>query len=98
MPTYTYRCQTCGVEFDRVQKFSDSPLTHCPECDGSVKRVPQASAVVFKGSGWYITDSKKSSSATSTAPAAKKEEAAPAKTETSTPAPAAPATPAASSD
>lgn len=83
MPTYTYRCQTCGVEFDRVQKFSDAPLTHCPECDGTVKRVPQASAVVFKGSGWYITDSKKASSATSAAPAAKKEESAPAKAETS---------------
>lgn len=83
MPTYTYRCQTCGVEFDRVQKFSDAPLTHCPECDGTVKRVPQASAVVFKGSGWYITDSKKASSATSAASTAKKEESAPAKAETS---------------
>jgi putative FmdB family regulatory protein len=56
MPTYTYRCSNCGVEFERVQKFTDKPLTRCPECRGSVRRVPQASAVVFKGSGWYATD------------------------------------------
>lgn len=98
MPTYTYRCQVCGVEFDRVQKFSEVALTHCPECDGAVKRVPQASAVVFKGSGWYITDSKKASSATSSTPSAKKDEAAPAKTEASAPAPAASTTPAISND
>jgi putative FmdB family regulatory protein len=57
MPTYTYRCQSCGVEFDRVQKFNDKPLTRCPECrKGTVRRVPQATAIVFKGSGWYATD------------------------------------------
>lgn len=58
MPTYTYRCSNCGVTFDRIQKFTDKPLTRCPECKGKVNRVPQASAVVFKGSGWYINDSK----------------------------------------
>lgn len=58
MPTYTYRCSNCGVSFDRIQKFTDKPLTRCPECKGKVNRVPQASAVVFKGSGWYINDSK----------------------------------------
>jgi putative FmdB family regulatory protein len=57
MPTYTYRCQSCGVEFERVQKFNDKPLTRCPECrKGTVRRVPQATAIVFKGSGWYATD------------------------------------------
>ena len=59
MPTYTYRCSSCGVEFDKFQKFSDKPLTRCPECrTGRVSRIPQPSAIVFKGSGWYATDHK----------------------------------------
>ncbi|MGQ0601540.1 MAG: FmdB family zinc ribbon protein [Anaerolineales bacterium] len=65
MPTYAYRCNNCGVEFERVQKFSDQPLTRCPECRGKVRRIPQASGIVFKGSGWYANDSKNSSSAAS---------------------------------
>lgn len=73
MPTYAYRCEKCGVEFERFQKFSDKPLTKCPECKGKVRRVPQAAGVVFKGSGWYITDSKSSSSASSTAKSKKTE-------------------------
>ncbi len=64
MPTYAYRCSNCGVTFERVQKFNDKPLTRCPECRGKVSRVIGASAVVFKGSGWYINDSKSSSSVT----------------------------------
>ncbi len=57
MPTYTYRCQSCGVVFDKVQKFSDKALTRCPECrTGAVHRIPQPPAIVFKGSGWYSTD------------------------------------------
>jgi putative FmdB family regulatory protein len=67
MPTYSYRCNDCGVEFERVQKFSDKPLTRCPECKGRVRRVPQATGIVFKGSGWYINDSKGSSSSTTSA-------------------------------
>lgn len=62
MPTYSYRCQSCGVEFERFQKFTDKPLSRCPECRGQVRRVPQAAGIVFKGSGWYVTDSKSSSS------------------------------------
>lgn len=62
MPTYAYRCESCGVEFERYQKFTDKPLNRCPECKGKVRRVPQASGIVFKGSGWYVTDSKSSSS------------------------------------
>jgi putative FmdB family regulatory protein len=54
------------VTFERVQKFNDKPLTRCPECRGKVSRVIGASAVVFKGSGWYINDSKSSSSPTVT--------------------------------
>jgi putative FmdB family regulatory protein len=66
MPTYHYRCSTCGVEFDRYQKFSDKPLTRCPECrTGKVSRIPQPSAIVFKGSGWYATDHRSPSGQTS---------------------------------
>lgn len=59
MPTYQYQCRDCGHAFERFQKFSDDPLTDCPECDGTVQRVIQNVGVVFKGSGWYITDSRK---------------------------------------
>ncbi len=57
MPVYAYRCQSCGITFERVQKFDDKPLTRCPECrKGTVRRILQPPAIVFKGSGWYATD------------------------------------------
>jgi putative FmdB family regulatory protein len=72
MPTYTYQCQTCGVQFEKVQSFSDKPLTRCPECrKGHVRRVVQPAAIVFKGSGWYKTDSRSSSSSTLSSPSSK---------------------------
>ena len=58
MPTYSYRCDACGNRFDAVQRFSDDPLRDCPACAGSVRRVIHPVGVVFKGSGWYITDSR----------------------------------------
>jgi putative FmdB family regulatory protein len=62
MPMYAYRCQSCGVQFDKQQKFTDRPLTRCPECrKGTVKRLLQPSAIVFKGSGWYATDHRSAS-------------------------------------
>jgi len=61
MPTYSYRCAACGHKFDQFQRFSEDPLTECPECHGLVKRVLHPVGVVFKGSGWYITDSRKPS-------------------------------------
>ena len=66
MPTYQYRCDTCGIEFERKQHFTDKPLEECPECDGRVHRVIQPVLVVFKGSGFYVTDNRKSSSSTLT--------------------------------
>lgn len=60
MPTYQYRCSDCRHEFEQVQKFSESALTVCPSCNGAIRRVIQPVGVVFKGSGWYITDSRKS--------------------------------------
>ncbi len=60
MPLYAYQCRTCGHEFETRQSFHDAPLTDCPNCqtENTVFRVIQAAGVVFKGSGWYITDSK----------------------------------------
>ena len=58
MPTYAYRCASCSHQFDAVQKFSDAPLSTCPECGQDVRRVFQPVGIVFKGSGWYINDSR----------------------------------------
>lgn len=59
MPTYAYRCTNCAHEFEAVQKFSDDPLKECPECHAEIRRVFQPVGIVFKGSGWYINDSRK---------------------------------------
>ncbi len=57
MPIYTYRCEECGVQFERNQKFSDAPLTRCPECGKkSLRKVYTPVGIVFKGSGFYATD------------------------------------------
>ena len=58
MPTYQYRCTDCGNELEAVQKFTDSALTDCPECTGQLRKVFNAVGVVFKGSGFYRTDSR----------------------------------------
>lgn len=63
MPTYVYACDSCGAQFEQFQSFRDEPLRTCPSCAGAVRRVFQPVGIVFKGSGWYITDSRKSSSA-----------------------------------
>ena len=62
MPTYQYACKECGHAFDQVQSFSDDALTECPECDGRLRKVFNAVGVVFKGSGFYRTDSRGASS------------------------------------
>jgi len=57
MPIYIYRCENCGVQFERQQKFSDPPLTRCPECEKkTLRKVYQPVGIVFKGSGFYSTD------------------------------------------
>jgi putative FmdB family regulatory protein len=58
MPTYQYRCTDCGTDLEAVQKFSDPALTECPTCHGSLRKVFNAVGVVFKGSGFYRTDSR----------------------------------------
>jgi len=82
MPTYEYACTACGHQFEASQSFSDATLTECPECKGEVRKVFSNVGVVFKGSGFYKTDSRSTSSPSSPAtPAAKP----------ATPPPAAPA-------
>jgi len=66
MPTYQYACTECGEQLEVVQKFSDEPLTVCPACQGRLRKVFSPVGVVFKGSGFYKTDSRKSSTAAST--------------------------------
>ena len=72
MPTYQYACTACGHQLEVVQSFTDSALTACPECEGSLRKLFSGVGVVFKGSGFYRTDSRKdakSSSATTTSTA-----------------------------
>jgi putative FmdB family regulatory protein len=64
MPTYQYQCETCGIIFERKQHFTDEPLKRCPECSGQVHRVIHPVGVIFKGSGFYVTDNRKASSST----------------------------------
>jgi putative FmdB family regulatory protein len=64
MPIYTYRCKNCGVQFDEQRKFSDPPLTRCPECSKkTLIKVFQPVGIVFKGSGFYATDHRSPSGA-----------------------------------
>lgn len=93
MPIYTYRCEDCGIQFEKNQKFSDPPLTRCPECGKkALRKVYTPVGIVFKGSGFYATDHRSpsgqspagshandSSAAKSEEKAAKPESPAPAK-------------------
>jgi putative FmdB family regulatory protein len=69
VPTYQYTCTECGEPLEAVQKFTDAPLAVCPACGGRLRKVFSAVGIVFKGSGFYRTDSRNGSSAT--APAGK---------------------------
>lgn len=73
MPTYQYACTEadCGHAFEQVQSFTDEALTVCPQCDGRLRKVFNAVGVVFKGSGFYRTDSRSSSSVPSTSGSSK---------------------------
>src|SRR5437667_4872165 len=62
MPKYDYRCNDCGVIYEKREGFDAPALQTCPECSGSARRVLTLPAIVFKGSGWYSTDSRKGSS------------------------------------
>jgi putative FmdB family regulatory protein len=62
MPLYEYECENCGRRFERLQSINDEPVRQCPECAGAVHKIFHAAGIIFKGSGWYITDSRKSTS------------------------------------
>ena len=64
MPVYEYECEQCGTRFERHQSIKDEPVRQCPECSGTVHKVFHPAGIIFKGSGWYITDSRKSTSST----------------------------------
>lgn len=86
MPTYQYRCLDCSSEHEVVQKFTDDPLTQCPTCEGTVRKVFSAVGVVFKGSGFYATDSRSKGKTNAAKPGESKtdsgkSESKPAKTE-----------------
>ncbi|MFE3204278.1 FmdB family zinc ribbon protein [Embleya sp. NPDC059237] len=70
MPTYQYQCTACGEGLEAVQKFTDDALTVCPACQGRLRKVFSAVGVVFKGSGFYRTDSRGSSTSSTPATAA----------------------------
>lgn len=74
MPTYVYACDACGKQFEQFQSFKDEPLTSC-RCgeQGRVRRVIQPAGIVFKGSGWYINDSRGTSTATVSGESARSE-------------------------
>lgn len=62
MPLYAYECGKCGVRFERRQSFSEDPIRKCPECGGEVHRLIQPAGIIFKGSGFYVTDNRGSTS------------------------------------
>jgi putative FmdB family regulatory protein len=62
MPLYEYQCQECGLRFERRQSFSDEPVKICPDCGGGVERLIQPAGIIFKGSGFYVTDHRSKSS------------------------------------
>ena len=63
MPLYEYQCKSCHSLTERIQKFSDPPLTICPHCGGELEQLISAPALQFKGAGWYVNDYAKKSSA-----------------------------------
>jgi putative FmdB family regulatory protein len=65
MPTYEYRCKSCGEHLEVVQSFTDDPLTECPACRGQLRKVFGSIGIAFKGSGFYKTDSRPATKAAS---------------------------------
>ena len=72
MPTYSYACTECDNKFDIVQSFSDDSLTECPQCAGRLRKLFNSVGIVFKGSGFYRTDSRSGSSSSEAASSSSK--------------------------
>ena len=86
MPTYEYKCDNCGHVFEKIQSVRDEPLIQCPNCSfNSLHKVFYPAGIIFKGSGWYITDSRKATSGSpSSSSETKKETQGETKTESKT--------------
>ena len=84
MPTYVYRCQSCGTRFEAWQKMTDDPLTTCQTCGGPVRRVLYPAGIVFKGGGFYSTDNRSNGSSASESSSSKSESATAEKPATTT--------------
>ena len=80
MPTYQYTCTECGEPVEAVQKFTDAPLTMCSACGGRLRKVFSPVGIVFKGSGFYRTDSRNGSGSAATAAKDKQSDDSSAKT------------------
>jgi putative FmdB family regulatory protein len=74
VPLYDYQCDHCGHRFEVRQGINEDPLTICPQCEGSIRRVIHPVGIVFKGSGFYITDNRRQSSTSSAAAGGDKKE------------------------
>ena len=82
MPLYEYQCENCGNRFERIQSIHDEPIKQCPNCSSNkIFKVIHAAGLVFKGSGWYVNDSRKSTSPAK--PASDSTESTETKTESS---------------
>jgi putative FmdB family regulatory protein len=84
MPTYSYACTECDNRFDIVQSFTDDTLTVCPACSGKLRKLFNSVGIVFKGSGFYRTDSRGGSGTASEGASEKKSDAAAAKSDSKT--------------
>ncbi len=62
MPLYDYKCAKCGYVFEVQQRISEEPLKHCPKCKGEIKRLISPAGIIFKGSGFHVTDYRKKES------------------------------------
>lgn len=81
MPTYSYACTECGNRFDAVQAFTDDALTTCPQCSGRLRKLFNSVGIVFKGSGFYRTDSRESAKTATNGSAASESDSGASKTE-----------------
>lgn len=84
MPLYEYECESCGVRFERRQHMEDEPVNTCPECGGDVHRLIQPVGIIFKGSGFYVTDNRAKSSTATPGNVKKADETSTEKSDTST--------------
>jgi putative FmdB family regulatory protein len=83
MPLYDYKCSKCGYVFEVQQRITEEPLKHCPKCKGHIKRLISAAGIIFKGSGFHVTDYGKGKGERGKGHAPKKKETKPKETKSS---------------